>query len=127
MVRVIISVGVAYGSDTRQVRDILIGCAEKHPHVVAEPAPAVVFRSFADSSLEFELRTFVDDADYVGEVRNDLNFAIDDAFRANKIEIPFPQRDMHLRSDAAAVVAGVLQPGKAVKAGGLQASRDDYT
>lgn len=126
MVRVIISVGVAYGSDTRQVRDILIGCAEKHPHVVADPAPAVVFRSFGDSSLAFELRTFVDDADYVGEVRNDLNFAIDDAFRAHKIEIPFPQRDLHIRTAPEAAVVADLTAAGSGKAGGLQASRDDY-
>ncbi len=126
MVRVIVSVGVAYGSDTRLVRDILITCAEKHPHVIADPAPAVVFRSFDDSSLAFELRTFVDDADFVGEVRNDLNFAIDDAFRANGIEIPFPQRDLHIRSDVtgAGIAEGKTQP--AGMAGGLEASRDDY-
>lgn len=126
MVRVIISVGVAYGSDTRLVRDILIKCAEKHPHVVADPAPAVVFRSFNDSSLAFELRTFVDDADYVGEVRNDLNFAIDDSFREHKIEIPFPQRDLHVRTDIAATLAATLAPDLETKRGGLQASRDDY-
>lgn len=126
MVRVIVSVGVAYGSDTRLVRDLLIKCAEKHPHVVAEPAPAVVFRNFADSALAFELRTFVDDADYVGEVRNDINFAIDDAFREHKIEIPFPQRDLHIRGDSATARAGVTGADTATKPGGLFASRDDY-
>lgn len=92
-------VGVAYGSDTEKVRRVLLEVAAANPHVLKEPAPAVYFDSFGDSSLNFELGVWTREMTFKPRrFRSDLNFAIDAAFRANGIEIPFPQRDLHVRS-----------------------------
>ena len=98
--RLRLSVGVAYGSDTDQVREILERIASEHPRVVNDgslPKPRVLFRGFGDSSLDFELRAFIRNIDERLRVISDLNFAIDKAFREAGIEIPFPQRDIHVR------------------------------
>ena len=98
--RVRIPVGVAYGSDTARVREILEEVARAHPRVVKDgssPQPKVLFRGFGDSALDFELRCFVYNIDERMQVTSDINFAIDAAFREAGIEIPFPQRDLHLR------------------------------
>ena len=103
--RVRVPVGVAYGSDTRLVRDILHRVAREHPMVVLHDprvaSPLVYFIGFGDSSLDFELRCFISNIDYKMSVRSDLLFAIDDAFREAGIEIPFPQRVVHMQKDAA--------------------------
>ena len=96
--RVIIDIGVAYGSETSKVREILLRCASENSHVLKQPAPYVVFRNFGDSSLDFQLRCFLSDVDYFLVVPSELRFAIDEAFRQANIEIPFPQRDLHVRS-----------------------------
>ncbi|MGD8926681.1 MAG: mechanosensitive ion channel [Thioalkalispiraceae bacterium] len=96
-----IPVGVAYGSDTQKVKEILMKVAEDHPEVIGGgsiPKPVVLFRQFGDSSLDFELRCFIKDVDNRLSVISDLNFAIDAAFRENGIEIPFPQRDLHMKN-----------------------------
>jgi len=103
-IRMIIRVNVAYGSDTRQVRDILMKCAKDHPDVMTFPAPQVVFQGFGDWAMNFELRCFVGDTNKLVGTRSDLCFAIDDSFRANGIEIPLPQRVLHLRPDAPPIV-----------------------
>ena len=95
-----IPVGVAYGSDTQKVKAILEQVAADHPRVVNDgsaPKPKVLFRGFGESSLDFELRCFINDIDERLQVVSDLNFAIDAAFRENGVEIPFPQRDLHVR------------------------------
>jgi small-conductance mechanosensitive channel len=97
MARIIVPVGVAYGSDTAKVSDILRACAEEHPEVQRYPEPYIIFQQFGASSLDFELRCYVKDTDFVMTCKSDLNFAIDKAFREQGIEIPFPQRDLHLR------------------------------
>jgi len=100
--RIIVPVGVAYGSDTARVRDILLRIANEHPDVIKDrpsvPQPRVLFRAFGDSSLMFELRAFVRQIDRQFDVISDINFAVDAAFREQGIEIPFPQRDLHVRS-----------------------------
>ena len=99
--RAIVPVGVAYGSDVEKVRDILLQVARENPNVDLGgfvPEPTVLFREFGDSSLNFELRVFLRDIDTRLGVISDLNFAIDKAFRENGIEIPFPQRDLHVKS-----------------------------
>ncbi|MDJ0942618.1 MAG: mechanosensitive ion channel [Kiloniellales bacterium] len=96
--RVMIDIGVAYGSDTTKVREVLLRCAAEHHQVLKQPAPYVVFRNFGDSSLDFQLRCFLSDVDYFLRVPSDLRFAIDEAFREEGIEIPFPQRDLHVKS-----------------------------
>ncbi len=99
--RAIVPVGVAYGTDTEKVRDILLAIAEENENVIKTgfmPEPKVLFRAFGDSSLNFELRVFLYDVDSRLSIISDLNFAIDKAFREAGIEIPFPQRDLHVKS-----------------------------
>lgn len=97
-VRVHVPVGVAYGSDTARVKKILLDIAAKNPLALSDPAPEVLFMQFGESSLDFELLVWVPDPTQQIPVRNDINFAIDAAFREAGIEIPFPQRDLHLRT-----------------------------
>jgi len=98
-VRIRIPVGVAYGSNPDHVRRVLLRVAAEHPTVLRDPAPQVFFDSFGDSALNFELAVWT--AEMVTaprRFRSDLNFAIARALREEGIEIPFPQRDLHLRS-----------------------------
>lgn len=96
--RVVIPVGVSYSSNPAQVKDILLKCAKEHPDVLGRPPPSVVFRNFGDSSLDFELRIFIREIDYTIIVGSDLRFAIKKAFDEAGVEIPFPQRDVHLKN-----------------------------
>jgi small-conductance mechanosensitive channel len=96
--RSVIPVGVAYGSDIALVMQTLKECALAHPGVLQSPEPQVLFRRFGDSSLDFELRALVVDLDTRLQVASDLHQAIDRRFRQAGIEIPFPQRDLHVRS-----------------------------
>jgi small-conductance mechanosensitive channel len=103
-VRFRIPVGVAYGSDVRLVERLLLAAAESEPEVLDEPPPAVRFVAFGESALEFELRAWSTSAvSRKGRLTSALNFAIHDSFREHGIEIPFPQRDLHLRSGVLAV------------------------
>jgi small-conductance mechanosensitive channel len=97
-VRLIIPVGVAYGSDISLVIETLMACAKQNSDVAEEPAPQVLFLNFGESALEFELRVWVMDADHRLVVSSALHQEIDRSFRDAKIEIAFPQRDLHLRS-----------------------------
>ena len=96
ILRLVVRVGVAYGSDIDLTRKTMLSVAKKHPHVLKDPPPSLVFGEFGDSSLNFDLRVFVANVDTFIHVRNDLHTAIDKAFREAGIEIAFPQRDMHL-------------------------------
>jgi small-conductance mechanosensitive channel len=100
--RVIVPVGVAYGSDVEKVRDLLLKIAMEHPLVITDglrvSPPRVMFRGFGDSSLDFELRCFIRNVDQRLATLSELNFAIEKALREADIQIPFPQRDLHLRS-----------------------------
>lgn len=100
--RLIVPIGVAYGTDPGRVRDILLNIAQEHPRVLKDvpgvPNPRVMFRNFGASSLDFELRCFIREIDYRIIVHSDINYAIDKAFREAGIEIPFPQQDIHLRT-----------------------------
>jgi small-conductance mechanosensitive channel len=98
-VRFSVPVGVAYGSDTALVEEVLLGVARANAGVLDAPPPDVLFESFGDSSLNFVLRVWT--RAYTTRpmiLRSQLNFAIDLAFRENRIQIPFPQRDVHVRS-----------------------------
>ena len=99
--RVIVPVGVSYDSDPEEVREVLLKCAENHPQILSNPEPFVYFADFADSSLNLELRAFIRDANNSLLVRNDLRFKIFSALKKAGIEIPFPQRDIHIRSGTA--------------------------
>lgn len=111
--RAIVPIGVAYGTDTEKVRDILMTIAEENINVAKTgtvPKPKVLFREFGDSSLNFELRVFLHNVDSRLSVISEINFAIDKAFREEGIEIPFPQRDLHVKSLPAAGMPDNLKP-----------------
>jgi small-conductance mechanosensitive channel len=92
-----ISVGAAYGSPTREVERLLLLAAKEHPHVLAEPPPAVIFKDFGADALTFELRFWVNlRATNKGEVESDLRFRIDELMADRGIVLAFPQRDVHL-------------------------------
>lgn len=94
--RVEVVVGVSYGTDPHLVKDVLIKCAKEHPNVVAYPEVSVLFSDFGDSSLNFELRAYLADVEQRLQTGSELRFAIHDAFREQDIEIPFPQRVVHM-------------------------------
>jgi len=96
-VRLNIPVGVAYGSDLEKVSGALLEAASSVEEVLNPPAPRVHFGGFGDSSLNFEIRVWINEPHKHPQIRSKLNFAIDRVFREHKIEIPFPQRDFHLR------------------------------
>jgi potassium efflux system protein len=98
-VRFRIPVGVAYGSDVNKVREALIAAGKSHPHVLHDPAPSVFLKQFGDSAIDFELVVWSSEMSHrPSRFRSDLNFAIEEKFREAGIEIPFPQRDLHIRS-----------------------------
>jgi small-conductance mechanosensitive channel len=107
--RLRVAVGVSYGSDPEQVRDILLDCAKQHPSISSNPATTVLWKDFGESSLDFELRAFVGDYADAYKIRSELRFAIFKAFKDAGVEIPFPQRDLHIRSDGTPV-NGVVGP-----------------
>ncbi len=99
--RLRVSVGVAYGSDTALVRSLLLEIAGSHQEVVTDgtsPRPDVFFMEFGESSLNFDLLCHLKNIDSKPRVRSEINFRIDEAFRQHGIEIPFPQRDIHIRT-----------------------------
>ena len=94
--RLDVPVSVGYGCDPFKVRDVLLACAAADFRITAQPMAQVVFRNFGESALEFELRCFVTDIESYRAVTSDLRFAILKAFRDNSIEMPFPQRVIHV-------------------------------
>jgi potassium-dependent mechanosensitive channel len=98
--RAVIPLGLAYGSNTDLAEELLHKVAGQVEHVLTDPAPVVAFVGFGESALNYELRVLVTSVDYLVEVRHQLNKAIDREFRRAGIEIAFPQRDVHIRSDA---------------------------
>jgi len=108
--RLVLPVGVAYGSDTRLARDTLLEVAKAHPRVLDDhPPPRALFLGFGDSSLDLELHAAIRNPEERWAVRDELHDAIDAAFRARRIEIAFPQRDLHVRS--APGLAGLVGQG----------------
>lgn len=98
-VRFRIPVSVGYDSDVRLVERLLLEAARAHPDVLDDPEPAVRFLEFGDSGLLFELRAWTTTlVQRKGKLVSDLNFAILEAFRAHGVTIPYPQRDVHLKS-----------------------------
>jgi len=94
--REVVNVGVAYGSDTRKVEEILLHCVNEHPDILKHPKPFVLFEKFGDSSLDFGVYFFVRDSFMDPFIKSAIRFSIDDRFRESGITIPFPQRDVHI-------------------------------
>ncbi len=99
--RLIIKVGIAYGSDTELALRLMLAAAKEHPKVLADPEAAVFFVGFGESSLDFEVRVFASEVSNRGRTKviHDLHLAIDGAFRRHGVIIAFPQRDLHFKSD----------------------------
>ncbi len=102
-VRVHIPVGVAYGSDLDLVTSSLMGVAAEADGVLKDPAPTVRFQEFGDSALNFELLVWTDQPAGHFWLQSRLNYAIEASFRRKGIEIPFPQRDLHIKPTAGLV------------------------
>jgi small-conductance mechanosensitive channel len=97
-IRLEVDVGVSYHSDLDTVLRVLAEVAAENPEVLRSPAPEVLHRGFGDSSWNMQLRAWIDNPKRFHQVRSALNCAIVHKFRGNGVEIPFPQRDLHLRS-----------------------------
>ncbi len=96
--RIRLPVGVAYSSDPTKVKEILLEVGYRQPEVLSKPPPLVFFKGFGESSLDFELLVWIADPPKQLMIKSDLYFAIAAALQQHNIEIPFPQRDLHIRS-----------------------------
>jgi potassium efflux system protein len=110
--RVTLAVGVAYGSDPRRVETLLRDVAEKHPGVCAYPKPLILFMRFGESALDFEVRFWTDNPDSLATTRSEVAMAIHDALREANIDIPFPQRVLHVGSVSPDVAASLRAAGE---------------
>lgn len=95
--RLIIKVGVAYGTDPNEVIKILLGVAKKNKELLEDPEPYVLFKEFGDSALGFELRCFTESEDWLF-ILSDLHVKVNDAISKAGMVIPFPQRDLHIKT-----------------------------
>ncbi len=94
------SVGVAYGTDPERVRSLLYGVLDAESEIMKQPEPMVIFEAFGDSSLNFRLFFWVMEFDIGHKITDRVNTGIAQAFAAAGIEIPFPQRDVHIKDNA---------------------------
>lgn len=98
IIRVLVSVGVSYQCDPEQVMEVLLDVARQHDRVLTEPKPSVHLMGYEDSSVDFRLAVFINNPSIRLTVRSDLYRAIWKALAAHNIEIPYPQRDLHIRT-----------------------------
>ncbi|HKP85989.1 MAG TPA: mechanosensitive ion channel domain-containing protein [Blastocatellia bacterium] len=99
-VRIRIPAGAAYGSDVREVTAALIEAGRNVDHVLKDPPPKVYLKGFGESAIDFELLVWIDRPHDHQQIRSDINYGIERIFGERGIEIPFPQRDLRLRSGA---------------------------
>ena len=97
-VRFDVKVGVAYGSDTQLVKEIMLKVVKEHSDVLKYPAPFVRFNDFGDSSLNFTVYFFSRNFMFIEDVQSDIRFKIDEQFRSQGVTIPFPQRDVWFKN-----------------------------
>jgi potassium efflux system protein len=109
VIRVLVPVGIAYGSDTEKAAKLLLEAAQASPKVLKDPAPSVLFVGFGSSSLDFELRAYTN-YEFALALRHDLHMAVDKAFRGAGIEIAFPQQDVHIKTVEEAFVIAEKEP-----------------
>lgn len=107
--RLHLPVGVAYSSDIQIVESTLLEAAKSHPLVLLVPPPKVMFLGFGDNSLNFELLVWIDQPSELFTIKSDLNFKIQHLLRQHNIEIPFPQRDLHVRSGSLPLLSPQLE------------------
>lgn len=96
--RLHIPIGVAYGSDTTLVTEALLDAARKEKKVLSNPSPKVWFKGFGDSALNFELLVWIKYPPLTDPIKSSLNFSIHSELRSRNIEVPFPQKDLHIRN-----------------------------
>ena len=100
VVRILIPIGIAYDSDTKRAYDEMLTAALENKNVLVDPEPTVRFTLFGDSTLNFELRIYIPHPDLLLETRHQLHMAINNRFQRAGIEIAYPQRDIHIRSNS---------------------------
>ena len=96
--RIHVPVGVSYSADVKEVKKALLEAGKNHPEVLSVPQPQVLFTGFGDSSLDFELLVWINAPSHQVSIKSDLCFRIEAALKEHNIEVPFPQRDLHLRT-----------------------------
>ncbi|NIN72162.1 MAG: mechanosensitive ion channel [Gemmatimonadetes bacterium] len=113
--RIEVAVGVAYGTDPHRVRELLLEVARAQPDCLDDPEPFVLFQGFGASSLDFSLRFWTANFENWFRIQSEATFAVHDALKEAGITIPFPQRDLHLKSIDAAI-PGLASRGPRAKA-----------
>lgn len=110
-VRLTIAVQISYDDDPEQAMALMLGCASASPRVLTDPPPNVRLTQFADSGIELQLRVWIADANNgFAPVRSDINLAIWRAFKQAGITIPYPQRDLHLKSASGDILQQLKRP-----------------
>jgi small-conductance mechanosensitive channel len=116
--RMVINVGVAYGTDPEKVIELLVGVAGSQQDVLDEPEPSALFLGFGDSSLNFQLRAWTARYERWFQLQSELTVEVNRALREAGIEIPFPQRDLHVRSVDGGLLGRLERPPAPPQAGG---------
>lgn len=96
--REFVEIGVAYGTDVDLVKALLLGIAIQEDAILNDPKPTVLFEDFGDSALKFKLHFYISDSFNVIVIKSDLRYRIHKVFNENNVQIPFPQRDIHIVS-----------------------------
>ena len=97
--RILLPIGVSYKTDMKQLRKVVVETAVRHGLVLKEPEPTLLFRAFGESSLDFDLAVWINQPERTARVRSDLYYMVFETLKQHDIEIPFPQRDLHLKQE----------------------------
>jgi potassium efflux system protein len=103
-----VTVGVGYGTNPEQVLEILRSCAHAHPEVLKDPEPLAIFTAFGSSSLDFRLLFWIPNADRRLIIQSDVAILVNDALQKARIEIPFPQQDLHVKSIDSSITSNLM-------------------